>query len=91
MDRSQTFYFCSQQGVTANFWPSAAVPGVHLFISEYTNQLVYVPGMSNVVADALPCPAVAAAGTARVCAAIADRALLDLKDMALRQILCPQV
>jgi hypothetical protein len=29
--------------------------------------------------------------TARVCAAIANRAPLDLKDMALRQILCPQV
>jgi hypothetical protein len=43
------------------------------------------------LADALPCPAVAAAGTARVCAAIADGATLDLKDMALRQILCPQV
>jgi hypothetical protein len=52
------------------------------FISEYTNQLVYVPGTSNVVADALSRPA-----TARVCTAIADRAPLDLKDMAL----CPQV
>jgi hypothetical protein len=61
------------------------------FISEYTNQLVYVPGTSNFVADALSRPAAAAAGTARVCAAIADRVPLDLKDMALRQILCPQV
>ncbi len=43
------------------------------FISEYTNQLVYVPGTSNVVADALSCPEAAAACTARVCAAIADR------------------
>jgi cleavage and polyadenylation specificity factor subunit 1 len=57
------------------------------FISEYTNHLVYVPGTSNVVADALSCPAAPAAGTARVCAAIADRSPLDLKDMALRQIL----
>ncbi len=61
------------------------------FISEYTNQLVYVPGTSNVVADALSCPAVTAAGTARVCAAITDKSPLDLKDTALRQILCPQV
>jgi hypothetical protein len=44
--------------------------------------MVYVPGTSNVVADALSCPT-----TARVCATIADRASLDLKDMAL----CPQV
>jgi hypothetical protein len=61
------------------------------FISEYTNQLLYVPGTSNVVANALSCPAEAAAGTDRVCAAIADRVPLDLKDMALHQILCPQV
>jgi hypothetical protein len=61
------------------------------FSSEYTNQLVYVSGMSNVVAVALSCPEVAAAGTARVCAAITARVPLDLKDMALRQILCPQV
>jgi hypothetical protein len=32
--------------------------------------------------------AMLAAGTAQVCAAIADRASFDLKDMALRQILC---
>jgi hypothetical protein len=32
-----------------------------------------------------------AAGAAWVCAAIADRSPLDLNDMALRQILCPQV
>ncbi len=61
------------------------------FISEYTNHLVYAPGTSNVVADTLSRPAAATAGTARVCAAIANRAPLDLKDMALRQILCPQV
>ncbi len=61
------------------------------FISEYTNQLMYLPGTSNVVADALSHPAAAAAGSVRVCAAIADRSPLDLKDMALRQILCPQV
>ncbi len=61
------------------------------FISEYTNQLVYVPGTSNLVADALSRPAAAAAETARVCVAIADRSPLDLMDMALRQILCPQV
>jgi hypothetical protein len=47
--------------------------------------------MSNLVADALSHPAAAAAGTVRVCTAIADRAPLDLKDMALRQILCSQV
>ncbi len=61
------------------------------FISEYTNQLVYLPGTSNVVADPLSRPAASAAGAARICAAIADRSPLDLKDMALRQILCPQV
>jgi hypothetical protein len=62
------------------------------FISEYTNQLVNVPGTSNVIANALSRPAAATAvGTAQVCAAIANRAPLDLKDMALHQILCPQV
>jgi transposase InsO family protein len=63
------------------------------FISEYTNQLRYLPGTTNVVADALSRPAAAAvaAGAERVCAAVADKAPLDLKDMALRQILCPQV
>jgi hypothetical protein len=44
------------------------------FISEYTNQLVYVPGTSNMVADALSLPEAAAVCTARVCGAIADRA-----------------
>ncbi len=62
------------------------------FISEYTNQLKYLPGTSNVVADALSRPvAGAAAGAEWVCAAIPDKSPLDLKDMALRQILCPQV
>ncbi len=60
------------------------------FISEYTNQLKYLPGTFNVVADALSRPA-SAAGVEWVCAAIADKSPLDLKDMALRQILCPQV
>ncbi len=60
-------------------------------ISEYTNQLLYLPGTSNVVADTLSRPALAAAETAWVCAAIADKSPLDLKDMALRQILSPQV
>ena len=54
--------------------PTSGCQQRHLaFISEYTNQLVYVPGLSNVVADSLSHPAAAAAGTARVCAAIADR------------------
>ncbi len=61
------------------------------FISEYTNQMRYLPGTTNVVADALSRPAAAAAGAEWVCAAVADKAPLDLKDMALRQILCPQV
>ena len=45
------------------------------------------------VADALSRPAAAAvaAGAEWVCAAVADKAPLDLRDMALRQILCPQV
>ena len=72
--------------------PTSGRQQCHLaFISEYTNQLVYVLGTSNVVADVLSRPAAATAGTARVCAAIADRSPLDIKDMALRQILCPQV
>ncbi len=62
----------------------------HAFISEYTNQLVYLPGTSYVVADALSRPAEAAAGIEWVCAAIADKSPLE-QDMALRQILCPQV
>jgi hypothetical protein len=52
------------------------------YISEYTNHLVYVQGTSNVVAGALSRPPAAAAEAARVCTAIADRAPLDLKDMA---------
>jgi hypothetical protein len=66
---------------------------LHLaFISEYTNQLVYLPGTSNVVADALSrLAAAAAAGVDWVCAAIANKSPLDLKEMALCQILCPQV
>jgi transposase InsO family protein len=72
--------------------PTSGCQQRHLaFISEYTNQLVYLPGTSNMVADALSSLASAAAGTVWVCAAIADRSPLDLKDMALRQILCPQV
>jgi hypothetical protein len=49
--------------------------------------------MSNVVADALSCPlsSVATAAAALSCAAIADKAPFDLRDMALRQILCPEV
>jgi transposase InsO family protein len=61
------------------------------FISEYTNQLKYLPGTSNVVADALSRPVAAAAGVEWVCAVVADKSPLDLKDMALRQILCLQV
>jgi hypothetical protein len=54
------------------------------FISEYPSILVFVPGTSNVMADALSRPASSIAATATpVCVAIADRAL--------RQILCPQV
>ncbi len=71
--------------------PTSSRQQRHLaFISEYTNQLKYLPGTSNVVADALSRPA-AATGVEWVCAAIADKSPLDLKDMALRQILCPQV
>ncbi len=43
------------------------------------------------VADALSRPAAAATGVEWVYAAIADKSPLDLKDMALRQILCQQV
>ncbi len=54
------------------------------FISEYTNQLRYLPGTTNVVADALSRPATAAvaAGTERVCAAIADKAQLRRTETA---------
>jgi hypothetical protein len=62
------------------------------FISEYTDDLAHVPGSSNVVADALSRPSGPAAADTQVsCAAIADNAPLDLRDMAVRQILCPQV
>ena len=92
MDRSQTRHRVT---IFARHRVSPQTSGRqqrHLaFISEYTNQLVYVPGTSNVVADALSRPAAAAAGTAWVCAALTDKSPLDLKDMALRQILCPQV
>jgi hypothetical protein len=72
--------------------PTSGCQQRHLaFIFEYTNQLVYLPGTSNVVADALSHPATADTGTAWVCAVIANKTPLDLKDMALRQILCPQV
>ncbi len=43
------------------------------------------------VADALSRPVAAPAGTAWVCAAIADKSPLDLKDMAVYQIFCTQV
>jgi transposase InsO family protein len=74
--------------------PSSGRQQRHLaFISEYTTQLVYVPGTSNVVADALsrPLSSVATAAAALSCAAIADKTPFDLRDMALRQILCPEV
>ena len=62
------------------------------FISEYTDDLTHVPGSSNVVADALSRPSSLTADSTQVsCAAIADNAPLDLQDMAVRQILCPQV
>jgi len=63
------------------------------FISEYTTQLVYVPGMSNVVADALsrPLSSSATAAVALSCAAITDKAPFEFRDMTLRQILCPEV
>jgi hypothetical protein len=62
-------------------------------ISEYTTHLMNVPGMSNMVADALSSPSssVAIAAAALSYAAITDKALFDLRDMALRQILCPEV
>jgi hypothetical protein len=46
------------------------------FILEYTNQLVYVPGKANVVADSLSHPVAAPAGTAKIYAAIVDRSPL---------------
>ncbi len=53
---------------------------------------MHLPNTANVVADALSHPsAVAATGAEWVCAAIADRSPLDLKDMALHQILSAQV
>jgi hypothetical protein len=88
VDGPQTSDFHPAQGLTADLWPPAAPPGL---ISEYTNQLVYLPGTFNVVTDALSRPAAAAAGGEWVCAAIADKSPLDLKDMALCQILCSQV
>jgi hypothetical protein len=60
------------------------------FISEYTNQLVYVPGTSNVVAETLSRPVAAAARTAPRLRSHRQQGA-HLKDMALRRILCPQV
>jgi len=61
------------------------------FIAEYTTDLLHVPGKSNVVADALSRPTASPPGSAAICAAITDHSPLNLRDMALRQILCPQV
>ena len=49
--------------------------------------------MSNVVVDALSCPlsSIATAAAALSCAAITDKAPFDLRDMALRKILCLEV
>jgi hypothetical protein len=91
--KNQRFVIRPQlEGAARVSLPTSGRQQRHLaFISEYTNQLVNLPGTSNVVADALFRQAVAAAGAARVCATIADRLPLDLKDMALSQILCLQV
>jgi hypothetical protein len=64
-----------------------------IFISEYMCNLVYVPGMSNVVVDALSQPTYGIADNAATpdCAAIAGGAPFNLRDMALHQTLCPQV
>jgi hypothetical protein len=72
--------------------PASGCQQRHLaFISEYTSNVLFVPGTSNAVADALSCPNSDIAAVALGCAAIADKAPFDLKDMALCQILCPHV
>ena len=60
------------------------------YIAEYTTDLRHVPGTSNVVADALSRPP-NQVPAALCCAAVANHAPLDLWDMAIRQVLCPQV
>jgi hypothetical protein len=91
VDRPQTPDLGTEQGIAADIWPPAAPLA---FISEYTSNLLFVPGTSNAVADALYRPFSGIATTsaaARLCTSIANRAPFDLKDLALRQILCPQV
>jgi RNase H-like domain found in reverse transcriptase/Integrase zinc binding domain len=69
------------------------------FIAEHTCEVRHTPGVDNVVADALswpPAPPPPANPSVQVChvaAAVADSELspLDLKEMALQQILCQQV
>jgi RNase H-like domain found in reverse transcriptase len=69
------------------------------FIAEHTCDVRHTPGVDNVVADALsrpptpPSPANPSVQACHVAAAVADSELspLDLKEMALQQILCQQV
>jgi len=65
------------------------------FISEYTTDIRHTPGSDNVVADCLsrpPPPQSPQAGKVQVLAAVAAPAApaVDLRDMALRQILCQE-
>jgi hypothetical protein len=87
----QTTDLRPQQGVAAVIQP----PQQHYqaFKSEYTSNLVYVPGMSNAVTYALshPISGIAVAAAAHGCAAVTNRAPFNLRDMALCKILCPQV
>jgi RNase H-like domain found in reverse transcriptase len=69
------------------------------FIAEHTCDVRHTPGVDNVVADALsrppapPSPANPSVQVCHVAAAVADSELspLDLREMALQQILCQQV
>jgi hypothetical protein len=88
VDQSQTSDLHPQQGFAADFRPLTTTPGFHIRVHQ---QPPFVPGTSNVVADALSLLDCGVTATALRCAAVTDRAPFDLKDMALQQILCPQV
>jgi hypothetical protein len=75
-------------------WPSSGHQQHHLaFISEYISNLISVPGISKVVAYKLyrPPSGITAAAAAPACSAVTDRPPINLREMPLHQILCPQV
>jgi hypothetical protein len=57
------------------------------FISEFNVQLLYLPGLKNVVADILSCPIQTAAGSV---AAMLAADPVDFEEMAAKQNCCPE-